>query len=182
MGNPAGQSERALRVVPHADDLGSLEEVYRRYAPYVAAVVLRLVGRHHEVDDLVQDVFVEATRGLGRLRSPDAIKGWLATIAVRLCRRRLRGRRLRAFLGLDAGHDYATVADGAASPVDRLLLTRVYAVLDEVPVEARLAFALHHLEGERLEAVARLCRCSLATTKRRIALAQRRIREVFGDE
>ena len=90
MGKLAGQSERVLRVVPPQDDRGSLEEIYCRYAPYVAAVVLRLVGRYHEVDDLVQDVFVEAARGLDHLRNTEAIKGWLATIAVRLCRRRLR--------------------------------------------------------------------------------------------
>jgi RNA polymerase sigma-70 factor (ECF subfamily) len=54
-------------------------------------------------------------------------------------------------------------------------------VLDELPVEARMAFALHHLEGETLEVVARLCGCSLATAKRRVAVAHERIREVFGD-
>jgi RNA polymerase sigma-70 factor (ECF subfamily) len=169
-----------LRVVERAG--GSwLEEVYRRYAPYVAAVVLRLVGRNTEVDDLVQDVFVEATRGIERLRQPEAVKGWLATIAVRVCRRRLRLRRVKVLLGLDAGFDYATLVDRGASPVDRILLATVYRVLDEVAVEARVAFALHHLEGETLEAVARLCACSLATAKRRVAAAQDRLREVFGD-
>jgi RNA polymerase sigma-70 factor (ECF subfamily) len=139
------------------------------------------VGRNTEVDDLVQDVFVEATRGIERLRQPEAVKGWLATIAVRVCRRRLRLRRVKVLLGLDAGFDYATLVDRGASPVDRILLATVYRVLDEVAVEARVAFALHHLEGETLEAVARLCDCSLATAKRRVAAAQERLREVFGD-
>ena len=158
-----------------------LEEVYRRYAPYVAAVVLRLSGRGSEVDDLVQDVFVEAARGIERLRQPEAVKGWLATIAVRVCRRRLRLRRVKLLLGLDAGFDYSTLVDRSASPVDRILLATVYRVLDEVAVEARVAFALHHLEGETLEVVARLCGCSLATAKRRVAAAQARLGEVFGD-
>jgi RNA polymerase sigma-70 factor (ECF subfamily) len=170
-----------LRVVAPVEGGSWLEQVYRRYAPYVAAVVLRLSGRSTEVDDLVQDVFVEATRGIERLREPEAVKGWLATIAVRVCRRRLRMRRVRLLLGLDAGFDYATLIDPAASPVDRILLATVYRVLDEVAVEARVAFALHHLEGEKLEEVARLCGCSLATAKRRIAAAHARLREVFGD-
>jgi len=178
----AGKIPPALRVVEAPVRRGSwLEDVYRRYVPYVAAVVLRLGGRNTEVDDLVQDVFLEATRGIERLREPEAVKGWLATIAVRVCRRRLRVRRLRVLLGLDAGFDYSQLVDGAASPVDRLLLAGVYRVLDELPVEARMAFALHHLEGETLEVVARLCGCSLATAKRRVAVAHERIREVFGD-
>jgi RNA polymerase sigma-70 factor (ECF subfamily) len=170
-----------LRVVELGEAGTSFDDVYRRYARYVAAVVLRLCGRSTEVDDLVQDVFVEATRGIERLREPGAIKGWLATIAVRVCRRRLRARRVRLLLGLDPGFDYSHLVDGGASPEDRLLLAGVYRVLDQLAVDARVAFSLHHIEGETLETVAHLCGCSLATAKRRIAVAQGRIREVFGD-
>ena len=56
-------------------------ELFRRYAPYVATIGLRLLGRDDELDDLVQDVFIEAHRGLHSLRTPDAIKGWLARAA-----------------------------------------------------------------------------------------------------
>ena len=38
-------------------DVGDLDALYRRYAPYVGAVATRLLGRDSEVDDLVQDVF-----------------------------------------------------------------------------------------------------------------------------
>jgi len=148
----------------------------------VAAVILRLDGRGAEVDDLVQDVFVEAARGIGRLRQPDAIKGWLATIAVRTVRRRLRLRRMWRFLGLDRDAGLAELVDPAASPVDRLLLRAVYRVLDDMPVENRLAFSLHYIEGERMQAVASLCGCSLATAKRRVARAQRVIEERLSDD
>jgi RNA polymerase sigma-70 factor (ECF subfamily) len=171
----------ALRVV---SDRGpaSLEELYRRYSPYVAAVVVRVTGRRTDVEDVVQDVFVEAAAGIGRLRDPGAAKGWLATVAVRLTRRRLQARRVRRLLGLDRAFDYAQVADPAASPADRLLLVSVYRLLDELPVGERLAFCLHQLEGEKIADVARLTGCSSATTKRRIARVAARLREVFGDE
>jgi len=48
-------------------------------------------------------------------------------------------------------------------------------------VADRVAFVLHHIEGETLEAVAQICRCSLATTKRRVARAQRAIDQLAGD-
>ena len=173
--------ETALRLVPGGDPKLTLDEVYRRYCRYVAAVILRLDGRAAEVDDLIQDVFVEAAAGIARLRKSEAIKGWLATIAVRTVRRRLRSRRVKFFLGLDRDLGRATVIDPAASPVDRLLLRAVYRVLDEMPVEERLAFTLHTMQGETMEVVARLCECSLATAKRRVSRAQRRIEERMSD-
>jgi RNA polymerase sigma-70 factor (ECF subfamily) len=171
-----------LRLVPSGEPSSFLDDVYRRYCRYVAAVVLRLDGRQAEVDDIVQEVFVEATRGIRGLREADAVKGWLATITVRVVRQRLRVRRLLRFLGFDAEADYAGLIDPAASPYDRMLLRAVYRVLDDLPVADRLAFSLHHIEGEKLEEVARLCGCSCATAKRRIARVQRAIEERMGDD
>jgi RNA polymerase sigma-70 factor, ECF subfamily len=175
------RSQAPLRLVPLGEQTSFLDDVYRRYCRYVAAVVLRLDGRQTEVDDIVQEVFVEAARGVGRLRDAEAVKGWLATITVRVVRHRLRTRRMRRFLGLDAQADYAGLVDPSASPLDKLLVRAVYRVLDELPVDDRLAFSLHHIEGEKLDVVARLCRCSPATAKRRIARAQQAIEERMGD-
>jgi RNA polymerase sigma-70 factor (ECF subfamily) len=44
----------------------------------------------------------------------------------------------------------------------------------------RIAWTLRYVEREKLEEVARLCGCSLATAKRRIAATQAAIEEVFG--
>jgi len=177
----AHKNDVGLRLVRGSEPDASLDEIYRRYCRYVAAVILRLRGRPDDLDDLIQDVFVEAARGIERLRDPEAIKGWLATIAVRLVRRRLRMQRLKRFLGLDRGGDGARAVDGAASPADKLLLVEVYGILDRLPVDDRVAFTLHHIEGETLGAVARLSGCSLATTKRRIARAQAVIEATLGN-
>jgi RNA polymerase sigma-70 factor (ECF subfamily) len=55
-------------------------------------------------------------------------------------------------------------------------------VLARVPVDCRAAWVLRHVEGEQLDAVALACRCSLATVKRRIAVAQSRIDEALGHD
>ncbi len=170
-----------LRLVPGAGARPTLDDVYRRYCRYVAAVILRLNGRPSEVDDLVQDVFVEAAAGIERLREPEAVKGWLATIAVRTVRRRLRMRRARRFLGLDRDASEMVLVDPRVSPADRVLLRAVYRVLDEMPVQDRLAFSLHIIEGETMESVAKLCGCALATAKRRVARGQRLIEARMSD-
>ena len=90
-------------------------------------------------------------------------------------------RRLRALLGFDGDHSYEHVAAPGASPEHGALLARVYAALDALPVEQRLAWTLRHVEGEGLDEVARLCGCSLATVKRRITTAHERIQEALSD-
>jgi RNA polymerase sigma-70 factor (ECF subfamily) len=172
----------ALRVV-RPEDVGAplLEETYRRFSRYVAALAFRLSGHGTELEDVVQDVFLEAVRGINRLQHPEAIKGWLATITVRVVRRRLRLRRLCRFLGLATDVQDLEIPDRGASPADRALLVAVYRVLDGLPVDERVAWSLHHWEGEKLEAVARLCGCSITTAKRRIARARARIEEALGD-
>jgi RNA polymerase sigma-70 factor (ECF subfamily) len=53
-------------------------------------------------------------------------------------------------------------------------------VLDAMTVDDRLAFVLHCIDGETLDEVARICRCSLATAKRRVARAQGAIDRLVG--
>jgi len=137
----------------------------------VAAIGFRVLGRSEEIEDLVQDVFMDACRDQGKIRNPDAVKGWLAVCTIRRARRRLRTRLVKRMLGLEQPADYDQIADPRASPARRALLSRVYKVLDGLPVEQRLAWTLRHMEGEDLDTVARLCGCSLATAKRRIAAA-----------
>jgi len=171
-----------LVLVPPPSDPGapSLGSAFRRYGPYVAKVAYRLLGRHDEVEDVVQDVFIEAARGLSMLREPEALKGWLAAICVRTCSRRLKVRRLRRFVSWDEDPTYDDVASGEASPEERVLLAQVYRALDALPVDARVAWTLRYIEQEQLETIAARCACSLATVKRRISDAERRLAKVIG--
>jgi RNA polymerase sigma-70 factor (ECF subfamily) len=170
----------ALVSAPPAPE-SPLAALFRHHSAYVAAVALRLLGRQDEVDDVVQDVFLSALRGVATLREPEAIKAWLATVTVRLASRRLRLRRLRSLVGLDAHAEYEELAVGA-NQEQVALLARIYRLLDELPVTLRIAWTLRHIEGESLDRVAQLCRCSLATAKRRILAAQAAIEAAVGDE
>ncbi len=157
---------------PRAQELSGLGDVFRRYAPYVGAITLRILGQRDEVDDLVQDVFVEAATGLDQLREPEAIRGWLACVAVRLCTRRLRLHKFRRWATLEQQPNYDQLEAPGASPEQRLLLVQIYRALDAAPANARVAWVLRMVDGEALETIATRCRCSLATVKRRIATAQ----------
>lgn len=178
-------SSPQLRLVPEPTDpepasLGEAQ-IFKRFAPYVARIGLRLLGRAADVDDLIQEVFLAAFKQREQLRDPGAAKSWLATVAVRTARRQLRRRRLRQFVGLDAGVPSLELRDPGLSPERRALLARVYELLDAMPVEQRLAWTLRYVEGEKLEQVATKCGCSLATAKRRIAAAHATLQAEMND-
>jgi len=162
--------ERELRPPTHLRDV-SPDELFRRYAPYVARVAMTLLGRREDVEEAVQDVFLQAFPRLAQVRDFAAFGGWIATITVRVAHRRLRKRRLLGFVGLDDG-DYRELEDPAAPPDQRALLAQLYRVLDRLPTDQRIAWTLRHVEGEALDQVALSCGCSLATAKRRIRAAQ----------
>jgi RNA polymerase sigma-70 factor (ECF subfamily) len=148
-----------------------LEELYERYASYVAAIAMRILGREGEVDDLVQDVFAMAVRGLRRRREHVEIRSWLATVTVRRSMYQLRRRAFWGLLDLAEEPNYDKVADPGADAEQRQLVSEIYRALDRLPSRQRVPWVLRHVEGESLQRVADLCGCSLATAKRCIEAA-----------
>ncbi len=199
---PAAPSSVALdstRATNATDALGgsqalgaapTWEQLFRLYGPYVAQVALRVLGRDDEVDDVVQEVFLAAMADIDKLRNPLAVRGWLKTVTVRKAYRVLKQRGRRrwwAYLGLGDGPDvcaasgtYPLTSPGC-NPEERVLLVRIYRLLDELPINERLAWTLRYIEGEQVESVATLCGCSLATVKRRISAAQTFLARTLDD-
>jgi RNA polymerase sigma-70 factor, ECF subfamily len=160
-------------------DLSDFDQVFRRYAPYVARVATRLLGNDGEVDDLVQDVFLEAHRGLSTVRAPGALGGWLARICVRRATRRLRRRRLLSWLSLDNVSERELPPPTGASTEEHAEAARLYRALDRLPTDERVAWLLRHVEGETLDDMVALCGCSKSTVQRRLSRAEAQLsREV----
>ena len=162
-------------------DRVAFEALYRRHAGFAANLATRIQGTAGEVDDIVHDAFLRAYQGLGELRDGAAFRAWLGSIVVRLVRSRLRRRRLLGVLGLSTPDpiDLDAIAAHDAGPDTRVLLAQVYSLLQTMPPDDRIAWTLRTIERHRLETVATLTDCSLATAKRRIARAQRYLEERF---
>jgi RNA polymerase sigma-70 factor (ECF subfamily) len=184
--NARPQTKGVLSLVASKEETPSapidLDEAFRRYAPLVAAISFRILGTRQDVEDVVQDVFLEARRWLGRIQDRGALKAWLTTVTARTARRRLRTRKLKRMLHFGDAPEYLELADAAASPRQRALLSEIYRVLDQLPVEERFAWILRLVEGQSLPEAAQNCGCSLATVKRRVASAQRAISEALADD
>jgi RNA polymerase sigma-70 factor (ECF subfamily) len=147
------------------------EATYAKHARYIAGVVHRLMGDDGELDDIVQETFVDAIEGLKRLVDPLAVRAWLVTVAVRRTQRVLAKRRRRmmfAFWTVD-------FAPRASDPRDRAPVDELYDALARVPADVRIPWVLHRIEHLSLPETAAVCEVSLATVKRRIADAEERL-------
>lgn len=155
-------------------DRWAADGLYRRHAPAVIRVATLLLGRGADVDDVLQDAFVKALRQVATLRDPAMFGAWVSRIAVNLARSRLRRRRLLQRLGLDRAVDDVDLAQFPApslGPEDRAELSRISARLRALPADAQVAWTLRRVEAWPLADIAEALGLSLATTKRRIAVA-----------
>ena len=178
----AKRSGPALREPATSDEGEQLplrfDDVFRRYAPYVGAIVLQLIGRPGYVDDVVQDVFIQAHRGLSKLRDPAAVRPWLRRIAVRRARRWLRKRWVRRWFGESDVDMQAELVDSSASPEERAQIAHIYRMLDRMPRDERIIWVLRVVEGETLESIADLLSCSVSTVQRRLRAAESAMEEI----
>ena len=74
-------------------DEGAFAELMRAYHAYVYAIVIGIVKNSHDAEEVVQDTFLSAYRGLTQLEDRKKFKSWLAEIARNRARNWLRKQR-----------------------------------------------------------------------------------------
>lgn len=170
-------SDASLVFAMKRGDPRAFEQLYRRHAPYALALAVRVQGNANEVEDIVHDAFVRVQEKLGSLQKEESFRSWFSAVVVSLVRTRLRKRKLRTLLGLAPADpvDLDALASREAGPEVRAQLRQVYEVLGTLSVDERIAWSLRYVEGRKLEEVAELAGCSLATVKRRVLAAQQRL-------
>jgi RNA polymerase sigma-70 factor, ECF subfamily len=67
-------------------DPAAFRLLVERHQPMARARAARLCPQPDDADDAVQDAFLQAFLGLGRLRDPDRFAGWLGGIVTNVCR------------------------------------------------------------------------------------------------
>ena len=74
-------------------DEGAFVELIRVYYPFVYAIVIKMVNNPHDAEEVVQDTFLNAYRGLARYQEMAKFKNWLAEIARNRARSWLKKQR-----------------------------------------------------------------------------------------
>lgn len=70
-------------------------ELVKKYQKPVHALVWRKIGDFHIAEEITQDIFLKAYRGLAKLKKPQSFVSWLYVIAANHCSTWLRKKRLR---------------------------------------------------------------------------------------
>jgi RNA polymerase sigma-70 factor (ECF subfamily) len=156
---------------------GAAAVFYDRHAAHVRLTLRSTLGPDDDIPDLLQEVFIRALDQIGTLREVDRLSSWLTTIAVFVARAQIRLRARRSWLRLFSPEQTRTWQLEQPSSEARQALHEVYSVLDQMPVEHRMAFVLRYIHGMTLADAAEACETSLATVKRRLARAEKRFLE-----
>ncbi len=178
-----GPSDAALVVAARAGEAWAREALFRRYSRMVFGLAYRLLGRDEELDDVVQECFVQALAHLGRLAEPQAFGAWLTAVVVRTTHKVIRRRALARRIGLRSRAEPVDVDSLVArgAPADVVAeLRAVYGVIEKLPTRARVALILRRVEGMSQEEVAAAMGVSVSTAKRSIIEAELFLESALG--
>jgi RNA polymerase sigma-70 factor (ECF subfamily) len=152
-------------------------ELFRRHRGRVHACLFRVLGSNRDMDDLLQEAFMQVFQSLRGWRAEASLATWIDRVSVRVAYRYLsqRGRRI---LTAELADDEAAAGidgPGARRQLARDGVKRLYEVLDELGPAARLAFTLHEIDGRPLAEVAELVGSSVTATKLRVWRARKKV-------
>jgi len=195
--SPRAEEEGAESSSPVSTGSGSEEEdffrrivcgdraaaalLYDRFADQVNRTLWRLLGADPDHDDLVNEVFLRLINSVRRVRDPRKLRGWVLSITVNTARGELRKRSLRRRF-FSEKQPMSESMTNVQDPEARDLLAVTFAVLNRIPADLHVVFALRHIDDRSLEEIAAICKCSLATVKRRLARADKRFAKLARQE
>ena len=87
-------NDNTLICRAQSGDEGAFVELIRVYYPFVYAIVIRIVNNPHDAEEVVQDTFLNAYRGLAQYQEMAKFKNWLGEIARNRARSWLRKQRI----------------------------------------------------------------------------------------
>jgi RNA polymerase sigma factor (sigma-70 family) len=117
-----------------------------RHQPMVRARARQLAPGPGDVDDIMQESFLQAFIGLDRLRDPDRFAGWLAGIVLNVCRS-LRRRAPVTLLADWPEPLHPASAGGLPSAEDLDRADALRAAMASLPAGQRRAVTLHYYAG-----------------------------------
>jgi RNA polymerase sigma-70 factor (ECF subfamily) len=176
-----------MQGVPAVEVRAQVDDRERVFALFVAEhrerahrLAWRLLGGDTAAaEDVTQEAFVRAWRGLSRFRGDSSVGTWFYRILVRQAANQRRWRSLRRAWGGVAPDDPAD--PDPAAPGDPLLRRRIAAALERLSCPQREAFVLVHLEGWSVREAAAAMGKPVGTTKSHLHRALRSLRSQLSD-
>lgn len=168
----------------------AVEALVRDYSDRLYRLAVHITGNDRDAEEVVQDAFSNATRRIDTFREKSAFGTWLYRITTNAAYQTLRRRRhARQEVSWDdlgpsvdeQGHHLEPVADWSDRVQDPGVQTELRTVLTtaikQLPMDYRLAFLLHDLQGLSNPETAETLRVSLPAVKSRVHRSRLFLRE-----
>lgn len=170
-------------------ETGAFRALYQRHRSDVARLVYRMLnsrgGASADVDDVVQEVFVQVFRSLKDFRGQAKFSTWVHRVAVNVVLMHRRAARSRPTYTEELPPEH-TPDDGSVLPdedADRRARVRAFAVLlDKLAEKKRTVFVLHEIEGISPQEIAVIVGAPVLTVRTRLFYARREIEELMAAE
>ncbi len=171
-----------------AGDRSAFDVLVLRWDRKIQGAIYRLIGSEEDARDLCQEAFLKAYRGLSAFKGEARFSSWLYQIALNLCRDRMRRRRGRTLVSLDAleADGHAPVLRDDTTALD-LVLTRdlqhrVKAAVLALPEEQREVIVLKEYEGLTFQQIADVLDLPVSTVKTRLYRGLDKLKERLSRE
>jgi RNA polymerase sigma-70 factor (ECF subfamily) len=168
-------SDRELAdLVVQQGDEDAFRILYRRHTPAVYRFVLRLLGGNvQEAEDVIQETWMRAARGLEGFRWKSALKSWLTGIALNRVREMARKKK-RSLVEVGGEWEMTAVA---SDPGQRIDLDRA---LDLLPPGFRTVLVLHDVEGYTHQEIGSRLGITDGTSKSQLHGARKAMRRLLS--
>jgi RNA polymerase sigma-70 factor, ECF subfamily len=168
-----GRSDEELVEACLAGEASAFDVLVARWEDRIRGAAFRFLGSDDEARDVAQEAFLKAYRALPGFKREARFSSWLYQIAVNLCRDRLRRRRGRPTVSLEAleqtGPVLASREPGAHELVQRLDLRRaVRRAIGGLSEEQREVLVLKEYQGLTFLEIAQALDVPLSTVKTRL--------------
>jgi RNA polymerase sigma-70 factor (ECF subfamily) len=164
----------------------AFDQLILRHADALYRLARVLVGNSEDAEDVVQETYLGAVKGLDRFQGRSTVKTWLTGILLRQARDLRRRRRVRRTTSIETYNGANSDDNGsdrlAGPPTDaiharRLDVTQMLSCLTE---EHREVLTLRELNGHTYEEIAELLSLPVGTVESRIFRARQVVRERFA--
>lgn len=165
-------------------DRWAFTELFRRHRSDVARLVYRMMGPSADMEDIVQEVFLQVHRSIGEFRGQAKFSTWLHRVTVNVVLMARRAARSRPVLTGETPTEYEPDA-GLAPDEDAMRKRRIEAfrrLLDRLPEKKRTVFELHELEGKSPAEISEIVDAPVLTVRTRLFYARRELAAMIREE
>lgn len=178
-----GRSDEELVEACQAGEASAFDVLVGRWEDRIRGAAYRFLGSEDEARDVAQEAFLKAYRGLAGFKREARFSSWLYQIATNLCRDRLRRRKARPQVSLEALEEAGPViVETRPGAHERLLARdqaeRVRRAIDALPEEQREVLILKEYQELTFLEIAQALELPVSTVKTRLyrGLVQLRLR------